>query len=427
MINEFVYLTRLLSHCNELEKNKNTVSNLEFEKKKLFTINHINSIDLVCLFLLSNKHWIYPIKDEKTILIIYYNLLRLELNIVYNEFLKSDKELEKLSISTLKNNRRIINWMKYMFVKLLLNETHKHETILKNETNNAYLDYISDKNYHEKIFKKPKIFPNISIYDDAMSEDDDAMSEDDDAISEDDDAISELTSNSYDVDSSSDFELEPNVKDDYIDDEDYSKIVDDSDDETTDKKDIYKRTFSRSSNKLNKEIMNAYKNKNKKRRKTNKNKKDNTNTNKKTDMPYWTKEFIRNYKCFDTPSKKINGSSAFYNYINDTNMTELFDARKTIKNHSIDNKIYLGVENFKRDYENEECKLWEFIDKDGSQAYIFFDKTWKDWYALKTANYDRSTNLGKFNKLITDPFKRFNVWKSSNVGNIIDIIMPSNL
>jgi len=341
-----------------------------------------------------------------------------------------------------------------MFGKLLLNETHKHETILKNETNNPYLDYISSKNYHEKILKKPKIFPNISIYDDAMSEDDDAMSEDDDAMSE-------LTSNSYEGDSSSDFDLEPNVKDDYIDDEDYSKIVVDSDDET-DKKDIYKRTFSRSSNKLNKEIMNAYKTK--KRRRTNKNKKDNTNTNKnkkdnsntikkdntntnknkkdntntnkkehtntnkKTDMPYWTKEFIRNYKCFDTPSKKINGSSTFYNYINDTNMTELIAARKTIKNkHNLDNNIYLGIEHYKRDYENDECKLWEFIDKDGSQAYIFFDKTWKDWYALKTANYDHSTNLSKFNKLITDPFKKFNVWKSSNVGNIIDIIMPSNL
>ncbi len=440
MTDKFIYLTRLIRHCNELEKIKNTVSNLEVEKKKLFTINHINSIDLICLFLLSDKHWIYPIKDEKIILIIYYTLLRLELNIVYNEFLKFDKELEKLSISTLKNNRRIINWMKYMFVKLLLNETQKHEFILKNETNNAYLDYISSKNYHEKILKKPKIFPNINIYDDAMSEDDDAMSE--------------ITTNSYEVDRSSDFELEPNVKDDYIDDEDYSKIVDDSDDETTDKKDIYKRTFSRTSNKLNKEIMNAYKTK--KRRRTNKNKNNNnTNNNKKTIEVIIPSCTTNLNKTNTRSSTKVNKEITNSYKKRRTNKNNKTVEKKTSKTpdwlQNFDN-LYWGIpplqksncpiycshgpvnennlsiyfyeklnwgEEIVTEYDN--YKVWSFVDETDTFAYILLDKRLRDWYVM--CNKSSSKKISEsYSKLALKEFIDGHlVYKSSNISDVVRI------
>jgi len=387
IVQNFISQINNLKQLQETDDNITRMILIEIESLFSFLFQYGNDIFL---------------KSEKFIVTCYYKGLELELQLK-NEKKYNTPYIIPMTIKVIKTIQQCIEKIKNKFSDLLNKKNHSYLNP------SVYNKYIETKIIYEK--------KNTIV---------------------DSDDTSESSDSDYENDSSSDFELDEfedrlltNM--DNIFDENYSFFVDESDDEEVN--DTYKRTFSRTTNKLNKEIVNSYKNK-RRRTNTNKNNKTITKITNKTNnisdisMPEWTKKFISEYEAFDTPSNRIKSySSSRYGNIDATKLTRFLSERINAKEIlKLGDTYYMGIENFKRVYENDDCKLWEFINKnnDISYAYIFFDKTWQDWYALKLkTEYNKSDELSKFNKLAVASFGNYLVWKSSNPYNIIDIITPS--
>ena len=254
-------------------------------------------------------------------------------------------------------------------------------------------------------------------------------------------------------DSSSDFELNSiedkiRVKQDVVLDENLSLFVDQSDDE---EEPSYKRTYKRASNKLNKEIMNAYKTK---RRRTNKNNNKNTNNNKKTIEVIIPSCTTNLNKTNTRSSTKVNKE-----------ITNSYKKRRTNKNKTVEKKtsktpdwlqnfdnLYWGIpplqksncpiyfsrgpvnednlsiyfyeklnweEEIVTEYDN--YKVWSFVDETDTFAYILLDKRLRDWYVM--CNKSSSKKISKsYSKLALKEFIDGHlVYKSSNISDVVRI------
>jgi hypothetical protein len=271
--------------------------------------------------------------------------------------------------------------------------------------------------------------------------------------SDDEDTDDEDSDDDETNDSSSDFELNSiedkiRVKQDTVLDENLSLFVDQSDDE---EEPSYKRTYKRASNKLNKEIMNAYKTK--KRRRTNKNNNANTNNNKKTIeviIPTCTtnkknttsstnvnKEIMNSYKkrrtnknnktvekkTSKTPDWLQNFDNLYWGIppLQKSNCPIYF-SRGPVNEDNLSIYFYEKLnweEEIVTEYDN--YKVWSFVDETDTFAYILLDKRLSDWYVM--CNKSSSKKISKsYSKLALKEFVDGHlVYKSSNISDVIRI------
>jgi hypothetical protein len=267
---------------------------------------------------------------------------------------------------------------------------------------------------------------------------------------DDDDDEEEDSDDDKDNDSSSDFELNSiedkiRVKQDVVLDENLSLFVDQSDDE---EEPSYKRTYKRASNKLNKEIMNAYKTK---RRRTNKNNNKNTNNKKTIEViiPSCTtnktntrsstnvnKEIMNSYKkrtnnknktvekkTSKTPDWLQNFDNLYWGIppLQKSNCPIYF-SRGPVNEDNLSIYFYEKLnweEEIVTEYDN--YKVWSFVDETDTFAYILLDKRLRDWYVM--CNKSSSKKISKsYSKLALKEFVDGHlVYKSSNISDVVRI------
>lgn len=258
-----------------------------------------------------------------------------------------------------------------------------------------------------------KMYPNKIVINKKPDEDDDIISNNSySGIEHNIKFVSDDDSND-DNDSSSDYVLDEledkkRVNMDNIYDENYSYYVDKSDDEQD--------TNTGTPYKLNKKIIKSY---NQRRNKKRQNKKKYGNKN--DDFPVWIMNFPHNVMDFVEPPKNIKENlTSIYGQINEQNMTKFIQEQI-----ALNNKNFINIENFNKEYENEECKIWEFIDKQGNKSYIFYDLIFGEWNALKMCNKQDKKKLKKYDKLLIQPYNKYTIWRGSNPYNMLDIITPA--
>lgn len=386
------YVNYLLNHSEQLRDIRRSIPDSEVENKKNSIINHITSLDLVFSFLLLNNDWLINTHD-KIVLVIYYVSLRMDLDINYHTEILSqhDPTIKSILCVTQQHIHEVISLIKTNF-KTLLMRTQEHQDIVhcaKNNTN-SYLDYIACKNKYEKFGDKP-----IKLY---VSDD----------VSDDISDVSSDTDTDFDNDSSSDFEMDEHLCA-KSDNKDYSLFVDTSDQEEEDEQPRGPVTRSRS-NKLNKEIMNSYKNK--KRRRTNK--KDVKTILNYGDIPKLIKSYVLESTDYDTPASGIHVNKPYKHNdkkVDSTNLTKFIEKK--------------GNKHFTKMYDGTYTQCWEFKEEQTKKYnYIMFDKVWGEWFAFRNIYTTDAGMLEKNKELEFMPYEGYRVWKSIHVDNVIDIVMP---
>jgi hypothetical protein len=205
------------------------------------------------------------------------------------------------------------------------------------------------------------------------------------------DTISELSFESEN-DSSSEFELN-SIED---------NAVDESANET-----INKRKFTRTSSKLNREIMNAYK----KRRTNKKNKKPEKKTTN-TNTPIWIQKFDNEY--WGIPPLQKSKLPIYFGSepVNENNLSSYFHEKLN----------WEWEEEDVADYDNYKVWYFNIYDKSNTYAYILLDKRLRDWYVL--CNTSSKKIHKSYSKLALKHFIDGSlVYKSSNVADVVSIAL----
>ena len=434
------YLHHLTQHAIDIKDQQNLATS---DNKPLYIYNTLNAFNLLYMYMLDNIQVF--VGYDNMVLIFYYKAKQMELDVQHGDFYKYTEKLTTLANNLLANIRNTLKHFEALYTVIQDNSHEEHQKIL-NKTINVYLDYIATKNKYNILDKKPLEKPVEKPLEKPVEKPVEKPLEKPlekpvekplEKPVDNSDAVSEVSDESDDDVSEYEFDEKEDQRLTQLDDKEYALFVDISDNE--DEEEIGYKPVTRTSTKLNKEIMNAYKSKRRNKKTSNKkisNKKEQTN---KKEVPVLVKnymEYMKENADEDVPAKSYQVKRPYtYNRkeLNETNLTDFIKELVDLKNEQrITPMTYEGVENFTRMYDCLAVCVWEFKSKKGFFAYIVYDKVWNEWIGMKQTDYLRESEMYNAvlkwnNRLIFPAYQNYRVWKSIKIDNIIHIVLPCYL